>query len=138
MKHKIFTSFLLLTLAACASDADSVIENNISKIYKTDINVYISNGKKQCLSKALPMSVTKGYLDTAKINVSAQSCGVLTGIMYASVCGGPTGQVHVFTIDETDLNKAKALGFAELSETPNGIAPVECKSFGTSKSGPKF
>lgn len=132
MKHKIYTSFILLTLAACASDADSVIETNVSKIYKAEINVYISNGKRQCEKNALPIETTKGYLINAGIGVSAQSCGLLNGLVYSSVCGGSTGQVHVFTIDQSQLDKAKSLGFAELSETPKGIIPVKCGSFDSS------
>jgi len=138
MKRKIYTSFILLTLAACASEADGVIETSVSKIFKTEINVYISNGKRQCLNNALPINVTKSYLVNAGIEVSAESCGLLNGVMYSSVCGGSTGQVHVFTIDETNLDKAKTLGFDELSNTPKGIIPVECESFGSAKSGRKF
>jgi tetrahydromethanopterin S-methyltransferase subunit H len=148
MNRKLYISFILLILVACASDADSLMEtetietnpmeSKLTKANTTDIEIYISNGKKQCLNNALSIDVTKGYLDTAGINVSAHSCGLLNGVMYPSVCGGATGQVHVFTIEKSDLDKAKVLGFTAVSETRKGIIPVECESFGSSKSGLKF
>ena len=129
MKSKYYTSFILLTLVACASGAESIVESSVSKMFKTEINVYISNGKQQCENNALPITVTKSYLVDAGIGISAQSCGILNGVMYASVCGGASGQVHIFTIDKNDLDKAKAIGFDDLSNTPNGIMPVDCRSF---------
>ena len=37
------------------------------------------------------------------------------GCFYASVCGAPTGRVHVFTISEADLEAVRALGFEPLT-----------------------
>ena len=138
MSRKVYAFSILLILAACASDADSVIESSVSTIFTTELNVYISNGQQQCFNSALPINTTKGYLTDAGIAVSAQSCGLLNGVMYSSVCGGSTGQVHVFTIDENNLDKAKDLGFDELSNTPKGIIPVNCNSFKVLSSGSGF
>lgn len=138
MNRKIYTPFILLILAACASDVESVDKISVSTMFTSEVNVYISNGKRQCLNFSLPIDTTKGYLTNAGIDVSAQSCGLLNGVMYSSVCGGATGQVHVFTIDEANLDKAKELGFDELDNTPKGVIPVKCESFNSPKSGSGF
>jgi hypothetical protein len=60
---------------------------------------------------ALPLSVTKSYLLAANIAVKSESCGYLTEVAFAEVCGGATGELHIFTIDESDAMLAENIGF---------------------------
>lgn len=36
------------------------------------------------------------------------------GMLYPTVCGAPTGEIHVFTINKKSLNSAKELGYQKL------------------------
>ncbi|MBU2881381.1 hypothetical protein KO525_03695 [Psychrosphaera sp. B3R10] len=76
-----------------------------------NIDVYISTGELQCQENGLSISETKGYLLDANIEVKSESCGHLTEINYAEVCGGETGNLHVFSISIADENTAENLGF---------------------------
>ena len=96
----------LVILAGC-DDSDS---NN-------DIDVYISTGELQCQENGLTISETKDYLLDANIEVKSESCGHLTEIVYADVCGGKTGKLHVFSIDKADKNTAENLGFTIPDDT---------------------
>ncbi|MBU2917572.1 hypothetical protein KO505_06295 [Psychrosphaera sp. F3M07] len=115
--------FILISLAACACITDVPVTKEQKKA-----TVFISNGKTQCQDNALPINTTKRDLLAAGIDVMSQSCGVLTGRMYASVCGGQTGQVHLFVIDIANVEKAKALGFSQVDDTALGIREIECVS----------
>ena len=76
-----------------------------------ELEVYISTGELQCQDTGQPISTTKRSLLDAGIDVKAESCGYLTGMMYASVCGGGTANIHIFTIDKSNAPLAKSLGF---------------------------
>ena len=64
-----------------------------------------------CQDNALPLLVTKSYLLAANIAVKSESCGYLTEVAFAEVCGGATGELHIFTIDESDVILAENIGF---------------------------
>jgi hypothetical protein len=96
----LFILSLFILLSAC-NDTDS----------ETDIDVYISSGKLMCQDNALPLIVTKSYLLAANIAVKSESCGYLTEVAFAEICGGATGELHIFTIDESDAMLAENIGF---------------------------
>jgi hypothetical protein len=108
---------ILVSLSGC-NQADS--DNNIE--------VYISTGELQCQDKGLSISLTKSYLQEAGIKVKAESCGNATLVDYPSVCGGATGKLHVFTIDNSDSQVAENIGFTLPDSTVSGseYAKVEC------------
>jgi hypothetical protein len=64
-----------------------------------------------CQDNALPLIVTKSYLLAANIAVKSESCGYLTEVAFAEICGGATGELHIFTIDESDAMLAENIGF---------------------------
>lgn len=111
----------LFTIASCVMAVDSKNQNPVS--------VVISNGKTQCQNNALPISITKNYLLDVGIEVRTQHCGILNGVMYPSVCGGRTGQLHVFTITRDNIIKAQELGFEALTHPKKEITEVSCDDF---------
>jgi hypothetical protein len=116
--HLIILSLSIL-LSAC-NDTDS----------DTDIDVYISSGKLMCQDNALPLLVTKSYLLAANIAVKSESCGYLTEVAFAEVCGGATGELHIFTIDESDAMLAENIGFTipDSQEIEDNYARVACNN----------
>jgi hypothetical protein len=101
MKMTHLAIFSLFILLSGCNDTD----------FDTEVDVYISSGKLMCQDNALPLSVTKSYLLAANITVKSESCGYLTEVVFAEVCGGATGELHIFTIDESDAMLAENIGF---------------------------
>lgn len=101
MKMTHLAIFSLFILLSGCNDTD----------FDTEVDVYISSGKLMCQDNALPLSVTKSYLLAANIAVKSESCGYLTEVAFAEVCGGATGELHIFTIDESDAMLAENIGF---------------------------
>lgn len=94
----------------------------------SDIDIYISTGELQCQDNGLSISETKGYLSSADIEVSAESCGYLTEVAVPTVCGAADINLHVFTIDESDSQAAENLGFTipDASTLEDDYAKVTC------------
>lgn len=115
-----YTYLILPVMVALFGCNESEPDNNIE--------VYISTGELQCQDNGLPISLTKGYLQEAGIEVKAESCGNLTLVDYPSVCGGETGKLHVFTINNSDSQVAENIGFTIPDSSVNGgeYAKVEC------------
>ena len=115
-----FKCLLLSVLIAITGCNDSESDN--------DIEVYISTGELQCQDNGLAISLTRGYLEDANVEVKAESCGNLTLVDYLAVCGGETGKLHVFTISSSDSQAAENIGFTipESSVPGSEYAKVEC------------
>lgn len=104
MKFNCLISSVLVILSGCnQSKTDNEVDDYIE--------VYISTGELQCQDNGLNISVTKNYLLEAGIEVKSESCGHLTQINFASVCGGGTGKLHVFSIKDSDSQRAENIGF---------------------------
>jgi len=116
LNFKYLPLFLLPMLISCDSN-----EN---------IDVIISNGKLQCQDNAISINTTKAYLSEAGIEVESESCGQLTGLSYATVCGGGTGQIHIFSINQSALNEAENIGFTDSAKLESGVSyeKVSCSS----------
>ncbi|KGJ90554.1 hypothetical protein [Colwellia psychrerythraea] len=112
-----FLPFLILPMLLACDDSEEV-----------NVNVVISNGALQCQDNAIPISTTKEYLTGAGISVKAESCGTLIGVGVVTLCGAESGQVHIFSIDEKDLDEAVNLGFTDSSTIEEGFDTVECDS----------
>jgi len=104
MKLNYLTLSVLIIISGCN-------ESELADEGDNDIDVYISTGELQCQGNGLSISLTKSYLQEAGIEVKAESCGSLTLLDYPAVCGGGTGKLHVFTIDNSDSQAAENLGF---------------------------
>ena len=116
MKIKTLSFLALFTLFSC-NDRDK--ENTV--------DVFISNGHLQCQNNAIPVSTTKSYLTTTGIQVLNQSCGIINA-GYATVCGGATGEIHIYSIPTEKVNIAENSGFTQVSELEDGFQVVECES----------
>lgn len=93
-----------------------------------DIEVYISTGELQCQDNGLDISVTKSYL--LDVKVKSESCGSLTEVDFIQECGGGTGNLHVFTIDESDMQVAEDIGFTipDSADPDDDYEKVECSA----------
>ena len=116
MKIKYLTFLTLFTLFSCNDDDKE----------KT-VEVFISNGKLQCQDNAIPINTTKSYLTNAGLDFLEQSCGIINA-GYPAVCGGGTGQIHIYSIAESALNNAENIGFTNTSTLEDGYQSVECDS----------
>lgn len=116
MKIKYLTLFLLFGVLSC---------NDNNK--KETVDVFISNGALQCQDNAISVETTTSYLADAGISVLNQSCGIINA-GYPSVCGGATGQIHIYSIAENDITNAENIGFTNVSILDDGYQSVDCVS----------
>jgi len=98
MKHALALAALLL--AACTSNLPNA-------------TLVFEHGALQCEPVVSLESSARKLLD-AGIDVLKSSCGSQTGVGYAAVCGGLSGDVLVHEIRRVDLPEAERLGFQEI------------------------
>jgi len=89
-----------LLLAACASNLP-------------DATLVFENGAPQC-EPAVPLESSVRKLLDAGVDVLKSSCGSRTGVGYAAVCGGLSGELLVHEIRRVDLPDAERLGFQQI------------------------
>lgn len=75
------------------------------------VKIYRYDGTLQCgMGKRIPMEEMQKELKDIPILSSAH---LNDGLMRIQLCGSPTGDANVFEIEESHLERAKALGFRE-------------------------
>lgn len=84
------------------------------------IEVYKSDASIQCGSDGISPEQMRGALEG--IDVHDMRKGQLN-FMYPSVCGGQTGGINIFTINEKDWEYAQKLGFERLSADEVSLTP---------------
>ena len=106
-------SFLL---TACASHSGSLKTNEVSfGAAKTSsraaprIEVYRSDNAIQCQGGGISPEVMQREL--SGIQVFAARKDELRGVSFPSVCGGATGSINVYTIQQADQAAAEQRGF---------------------------
>lgn len=113
-----FSSALILT--ACANTAS-----------QQPTLVYINSGAIQCESDGKTGAETAQLLTDENITVNSTQCGHLSNIAVVAMCGGIGTNINVHNIASADLEKAKALGFENvttLKQTDHlGYEVGECK-----------
>lgn len=121
MKMKAFAVLLTTALTACATAQTETTR------------VYISDGSKQCSKGSIPLNEHLALLTENKVDVARSFCGEFQGMAYMAVCGGPTGNIHVFDIELNDLANAKVLGFKETDKLRPSITikPKQCSDSST-------
>lgn len=93
-----------------------------------EIEVYKSAEALSCIKgSGITLEESKASLKNAGINVIASSCGQLNGVSVLEICGGPTLDAHVHSIDETQLSQAKKLGYLLVSPSENPVSKTDCK-----------
>lgn len=82
------------------------------------VEIYKSKASLQCgISTDISYPVMQLELTNAGIEVLEASEGY-DGLVYPQVCGAPDGIINIFSIRESKLSEAQALGFTLLSELP--------------------
>ena len=96
---------LLAMLAApSAAQTDGTQQSGRIDIFKPD-------GSRQCEpDSGIPIDAMQRELTEAGVDVHAASTAA-DGMLRPQVCGAPTGQIHVFTIDAAAAQAAADLGF---------------------------
>jgi len=90
----------ILALGACTSET---------------VRVYEDTGERQCEESGIKLPESRAKLEDAGVEVLNSQCGIRTGIAVPAVCGGPTVNIHTHQINTNDIEKAKALGFEDIS-----------------------
>lgn len=116
MKKLSFTVVsLFIFLAACTSThcRQSELEqaNLGNKMIVKKVKVYRYDGTLQC-GMGSRISIEEMQKELKDIPVFS-TAHLNDGLMRIQLCGSPTGDANVYEIEETNLEKAKALGFRE-------------------------
>ena len=100
----------LLVLAGCSSDGTggqlAAPGNRL---------VFESRQSLQCESDGISPETSAQKLVNAGIDVLRSTCGNRTGVVFPTVCGGPTGEILVHEIRGVNVEDAQRLGFAQVS-----------------------
>jgi len=92
-------------LSACSGKSTS---NDTVKVYRSD-------GSLQCEGGGITPETMRATLESAGIAVQCAQAGH-DGNMHITVCGSPTGNINVFTIEKRQAEGARIIGFAPVSE----------------------
>lgn len=112
MRYPWIGSVAGLLLVACAEDRSTVT------VYEAGPVVA------QCEPAATTLEQSAGRLDQAGIEILRSSCGVISDMGFAAVCGGATGQILLHDIRGSSLAAAQSLGFKDaatlVADAPSG------------------
>lgn len=90
----------------------------------TYVDVYKSQGSRQCENGGVPLAEMQRQLQAANIPVVNSACGT-DGRMYPSFCGGADGKINILSIPSDAVAAASTQGFALLSSLP-GAQRTNC------------
>lgn len=94
----------------CRMKEFQALESQKEKKVKT-VKIYRYDGTLQCgMGKRISIDEMQKELKEIPVLSSAH---LNDGLMRIQLCGSPTGDANVYEIEETHLEKAKALGFRE-------------------------
>ena len=110
MKHLLLTIAMGASLSTCNEQGGKA----------GDTVVYEGRASVQCGSSGMSPEYSAEKLTNAGVQVVQSACGVITGVSFPAVCGGPDGKILLHQIRRTDLRDAEVLGFnsAALPSTP--------------------
>ena len=112
MRFTVYVGSLLVV--ACAGDSDISAPG--------DILVYADREARQCESDGVSPEASAQILINAGIEILQSTCGIITGVAFAAVCGGGTADILVHEIRSVNLPDAEQLGFQEISTLINAAA----------------
>src|SRR5689334_9899335 len=96
-----------LCAGACADNRQSASETRMA--------VYKYTGKLQCEQNGIALDAMRRELSAQGVKVLAAQTS-RDGRAYATVCGGQSGEIHVFEIPQADSERAAAGGFKPMTE----------------------
>lgn len=99
-----------MSLISCGGNKSS----NVASHAGENIIVYISKGNKQCSHDGLSADGSVRVLVNAGVDVIETFCGAITGLAFAAVCGGGTGDIIAHKIRKVNLSSAKELGYEDV------------------------
>lgn len=107
LKNVVLATFMITIVIACNNDIQL-------------ISIYKSDGTLQCQADVLDTSIEEMQQELTGSDIQVyQSSKSHDGLMHMQLCGSPTGNINVFSIASTDLNKAKSLGFVVTKKGEN-------------------
>ncbi len=116
---KIIFVFMFSLLLSCTSPTE-----------KETAQVYMNKGAVQCESSGLSKEESAQRLIDNGIDVLKSECGQLTGVAFATVCGGATGDINLHTIVSQNLLDAERLGYESIADLAQdsalGFIVIEC------------
>ncbi|WP_331351565.1 hypothetical protein [Cellvibrio sp. UBA7671] len=103
-------------LSACGGDGETS-EPQLKLTGPNQVKVFKSDNSIQCESEGIPLDEMRLELAKAGIDVI---CAQKThdGMGYPSVCGGGTGNINVYVIQNSNLPDAEKLGYKSVIELP--------------------
>ena len=102
----ILATLTIILLAACANGSGSL---NSPQTTAQRIEVYRSDNSTQCHGGGISPEAMQREL--SGIQVFAARKDELRGVAFPSVCGGATGSINVYTIQQADQAAAEQRGF---------------------------
>lgn len=102
MKHLVLVIAMGASLSTCNDEGGK----------SGDTVVYEGRASVQCGSSGMSPEQSAQKLTTAGVEVVQSACGVITGVSFPAVCGGPDGKILLHQIRGTNLRDAEVLGFS--------------------------
>ena len=109
MNKKLFAVAGVAVLAACDGGDGNQFASPGDKL------VFEDRGSIQCESDGITPEASAQKLIDAGIDVMSSTCGIRTGVAFATVCGEGTGEILVHEIRAANVEDAVKLGFAEVA-----------------------
>ena len=127
MRMKVIACAGALLLAGCSSDDGTFLAAPGNRL------VFEDRQSLQCESDGITSAASAQRLINAGIDVLSSTCGYRTGVAFAAVCGGATGEILVHEIRAANVEDAVPLGFAEITSLVDvdvgaglGYALIDC------------
>ncbi|MEY4564780.1 MAG: hypothetical protein RLZZ618_4057 [Pseudomonadota bacterium] len=79
--------------------------------------LYRGDGSVQCEASGKSITATRSELEVAGVQVLDATCGN-NGRAQIAMCGSATGRIHIVAVPGRQVQAARALGFAPLSDLP--------------------
>lgn len=119
-KSPITFSLILLCLSSCDNDLIDLKGEHHVRVYQDDEAIACQN------TGTIALKTHGKLLVDENIELHCSQKGH-DGMSYTESCGSNTGAINVFTLHTKDLNKAKSLGFSQLSELPDAQFDKQCE-----------
>jgi hypothetical protein len=120
-------------LTGCGEESEAPIEN----LRPGNLVVFEGRGRLQCdFTGGITPAQSALKLTNAGVDVLRSGCGVVTGVAFAAVCGGSSGEILLHEIRQENRDTAEGLGFAPAQElvsraSGTGYAWVNCQTGAT-------